>query len=129
MYTVYSVVKCHELCAMFHLACAKFNTRCMNQFNHFFSSCNMDEIHIADIKVKKEEDAWCEMEAETTFHPSTTDIGEVGVKTEDGPTRWVVRGNVLKREFQQVLRMTRGVKVIALKFIFCFLSLAIIILL
>ena len=83
----------------------------------------MDEIHIADIKVKKEEDAWCEMEAETTFHPSTTDIGE------DGPTRWVVCGNVLKREFQQVLRLTRGVKVIALKFIFCFLSLAMIILL
>ena len=62
----------------------------------------MEEIQTADdIKVEKEEDDWCEMEAETTFHPT---VAEVGVKTEDGPTRWVVCGDVVKREngeFQQ----------------------------
>ena len=65
----------------------------------------MEEIQTADdIKVEKEEDDWCEIEAETTFHPTATDIAEVGVKTEDGPTRWVVCGDVVKREcgkFQQ----------------------------
>ena len=60
----------------------------------------MEEIQTADdIKVEKEEDDWCEMEAETTFHPTTTDIAEVGVKTEDGPTRWVVCGDVVKCEY------------------------------
>ena len=62
----------------------------------------MEEIQTADIKVEKEEDDWCEMEAETTFHPTTTGGGEVGVKTEDGPLRWVVCGDVLKREDGQV---------------------------
>ena len=61
----------------------------------------MEEIQTADIKVEKEEDDWCEMEmgAETTFHQTATDSGEVGVKTEDGPTRWVVCGDVVKREY------------------------------
>ena len=57
------------------------------------------EIQTADIKVEKEEDGWCEMEAETTFHPTTIGSGGVGVKTEDGPARWVVCGDVVKREY------------------------------
>ena len=59
----------------------------------------MEEIQTADIKVEKEEDGWCEMEAETTFHPTVIDSGEVGVKTKDGTTRWVVCGDVVKREY------------------------------
>ena len=69
----------------------------------------MEKIQTADIKVEKEEDGWCEMEAETTFHPTAIGSGGVGVKTEDGPARWVVCGDVVKREygeFQQGLYTT-----------------------
>ena len=61
----------------------------------------MEEIQTVDIKVEQEEDDWCGIGAETAFHPTTTDGGKVGGKTENGPTRWVVRGNVVKREYGQ----------------------------